>query len=58
MKSALLTVTKAERTMYRIVHKEMLTPYIVVMGFEAPKIASSAHASQFIIIRADETGSV
>ena len=42
--------------MYRIIKKEMLTPNIVFMRFEAPKIASSAHAGQFVIIRADETG--
>ncbi len=42
--------------MYRIVHKEMLAPYIVFMGFEAPKIACRAHAGQYMIIRADETG--
>jgi len=58
MKSALLTVMRAVRAMYRIVHKEMLAPYIVFRGFEAPKIACSAHAGQFVIIRADETGSV
>ena len=42
--------------MYRIIKKDMLTPNIVFMRFEAPKIASSAHAGQFVIIRADETG--
>jgi NAD(P)H-flavin reductase len=56
MKSALLTVMRAVRAMYKIVHKEMLAPYIVFMGFEAPKIARSAHAGQYVIIRADETG--
>ncbi len=42
--------------MYRIIKKEALTPNIIFMSFEAPKIACSAQPGQFMIIRADETG--
>src|SRR5512136_2820097 len=41
--------------MYRIVKKETLTPNIVFMSFEAPRIANSARPGQFLIIRTDET---
>ena len=40
--------------MYRIVKKETLTPNIVFMRFEAPRIANSARPGQFLIVRADE----
>lgn len=42
--------------MYRIIEKQMLTPNIVFMRFQAPKIAQSARPGQFVIIRADEKG--
>lgn len=44
------------RAMYRIVHRELLTHNAVFMRLEASEIASSAHACQFVIIGADETG--
>ncbi len=40
--------------MYRIVKKETLTPNIVFMRFEAPRIANSARPGQFLIVRTDE----
>ena len=42
--------------MYRIVQKDMLTPNVISMRFQAPNIACRIHLSQFVIIRADETG--
>ena len=42
--------------MYRSVKKGALTSKIVFMRFEAPRIDSSNHACQFVIIRANEDG--
>jgi ferredoxin--NADP+ reductase len=42
--------------MYRIQKREDLTPNMLFMRFEAPKIAQSASPGQFVIIRADEKG--
>ncbi len=42
--------------MYRIQKRENLTPNMLFMRFEAPKIAQSASPGQFVIIRADEKG--
>lgn len=42
--------------MYRSAKKETLTPNIVLMEFEAPRIDSSTHACQFVIIRTNEAG--
>ncbi len=42
--------------MYKIVHKEILSPQIKLFEIEAPKIASKAKAGQFVILRLDEKG--
>ena len=42
--------------MYRSVKKEALTPNIVLMRLEAPRIDSRTRACQFVIIRTNEAG--
>lgn len=42
--------------MFKIVHKRVLNPAVVLMDIEAPFIAKKAKAGQFIIFRIDETG--
>ena len=42
--------------MYKIVKKKMLTPTILEMEIEAPRVAKSALPGQFIILRIDEKG--
>ncbi|MCJ7443991.1 MAG: sulfide/dihydroorotate dehydrogenase-like FAD/NAD-binding protein [Methanotrichaceae archaeon] len=42
--------------MYEIVKREVVAPNMIFMRFKAPKIARSAKAGQFIIIRVDEKG--
>ena len=42
--------------MYKIVHKEMLTPSICLMDVEAPRLAASAQPGQFLIVRARPEG--
>ena len=39
--------------MYRIVSKKELNPTVVMMEIEAPLVAKSALAGQFIILRTD-----
>ena len=40
--------------MYRIVQKDMLTPNVISLRFQAPNIARRVHLGQFVIIRTDE----
>jgi NAD(P)H-flavin reductase len=54
-RSALLT-GKGGKGMYRIVQKDMLTPNVISMRFQALNITCRIHLGQFVIIRADETG--
>ena len=42
--------------MYRIIHKKILNPTVVMMDVEAPLVARKAQAGQFIILRVDEDG--
>jgi ferredoxin--NADP+ reductase len=42
--------------MYRILTKRELSPGVVLMVVEAPLVAKSARAGQFIILRVDEAG--
>jgi len=42
--------------MYEIIKKENLVPNIVFMRLKAPKVAQSAAAGQFVILRVDERG--
>ena len=42
--------------MYKIVHKKVLNPTVVMMDIEAPLVARKAQAGQFIILRVDEDG--
>lgn len=42
--------------MYKILKKEQLTPIIVLMEVEAPRLAASAKPGQFLIVRAHEKG--
>ena len=42
--------------MYRIVEKDSLTPTIIRMKVEAPRLAKAANPGQFLIVRADEHG--
>lgn len=42
--------------MHKVVRKERLNPEICLVEFEAPEIAASAGAGQFIILRIDEPG--
>ena len=42
--------------MYKILKKEQLTPIIVLMEVEAPRVAASAKPGQFLIVRAHEKG--
>ncbi len=42
--------------MFKIVHKRVLNPSVVLMDIEAPFIAKKAKAGQFIIFRIDEKG--
>ncbi len=42
--------------MYRIVSKKALTPSVIRMDIEAPRVARSAEPGQFIILRTDEEG--
>lgn len=42
--------------MHKVVRKEQLNPEICLVEFEAPEIAASARAGQFIILRIDEPG--
>ncbi len=42
--------------MFKIVHKRVLNPAVVLMDIEAPFIAKKAKAGQFIIFRIDEKG--
>ena len=41
--------------MFKIVEKRVLTPDIVLMKVEAPRVARAAKPGQFVIVRADET---
>jgi ferredoxin--NADP+ reductase len=45
-----------EKKMFKIVHKRVLNPSVVLMDIEAPFIAKKARAGQFIIFRIDEQG--
>ena len=42
--------------MYRILTKKILNPTVTMMEIEAPLVARSAEAGQFIILRVDEDG--
>jgi ferredoxin--NADP+ reductase len=42
--------------MYRIVSKKILNPTVVMMDIDAPYVAASAEAGQFIILRTDKDG--
>jgi NAD(P)H-flavin reductase len=42
--------------MYKIVKKQVLAPKITRFSVEAPEVARSRKAGQFVVIRADETG--
>lgn len=42
--------------MFKIVHKRVLNPSVILIDIEAPLIAKKAQAGQFIIFRIDETG--
>ncbi len=42
--------------MYRILHKKILNPTVVMMDVEAPLVARKAQAGQFIILRTDADG--
>lgn len=42
--------------MYRIVEKDSLTPTIIRMKVEVPRLAKAANPGQFLIVRADEHG--
>ncbi|MCI7805171.1 MAG: sulfide/dihydroorotate dehydrogenase-like FAD/NAD-binding protein, partial [Oscillospiraceae bacterium] len=42
--------------MFKIIHKRVLNPAVVLMDIEAPFIAKKAKAGQFIIFRIDEKG--
>lgn len=42
--------------MYKIVHKEMLNPNVVLMDVLAPEVARNCKPGQFIVLRIDETG--
>ncbi|NLB81297.1 MAG: sulfide/dihydroorotate dehydrogenase-like FAD/NAD-binding protein [Clostridiaceae bacterium] len=42
--------------MYKIMKKRLLNPQVVLMDVYAPRIAKSAKAGQFIILRVDEKG--
>ena len=42
--------------MYKILLKRQLTPDIVLMHVEAPRVARSAQPGQFVIVRVDEQG--
>ncbi len=42
--------------MYRIVSKKALNPTVIMMDVEAPLVAKSAKAGQFIILRASDDG--
>lgn len=42
--------------MFKIVHKRVLNPSVVLMDIDAPFIAKKARAGQFIIFRIDEMG--
>jgi len=42
--------------MYKILRKEQINPNTILMQVHAPLVANSAHAGQFIILRASEDG--
>lgn len=42
--------------MYKIIEKEVFSPIIKLMVVEAPKVARSCRAGQFVILRIDEEG--
>ena len=42
--------------MYKIVHKEMLNPNVVLMDVLAPEVARNCKPGQFIVLRIDEQG--
>ncbi|MBR5155586.1 MAG: sulfide/dihydroorotate dehydrogenase-like FAD/NAD-binding protein [Clostridia bacterium] len=42
--------------MFRVIRKEVLNPTVVLMEVEAPLVAKSAKAGQFIILRATDEG--
>jgi ferredoxin--NADP+ reductase len=42
--------------LYKILRKEVFSPIIKLMDIEAPKVAKSCQAGQFIILRIDENG--
>ncbi|MHB8918741.1 MAG: FAD-binding oxidoreductase, partial [Desulfocucumaceae bacterium] len=42
--------------MYRILEKEVFSPIIKLMVVEAPKVAKSCQAGQFIILRINDEG--
>lgn len=48
--------SQGECTMYKIVRKEVLNPYVTMMDIYAPLVAKKAQAGQFIILRVDKDG--
>lgn len=42
--------------MFKILSKEELSPNVVAMDIEAPRVAKKAQAGQFIVLRVDEKG--
>ena len=42
--------------MYRIVHKEQISPVVHLMVIEAPEVAAKASPGQFVILRVDDEG--
>jgi len=42
--------------MYKIIHKQILTPTITLMEVEAPRLAAAAQPGQFLIVRARANG--
>jgi ferredoxin--NADP+ reductase len=51
------TSTLRRYSVYRILHKETLTPVTKLYVIEAPEVARKARAGQFIILRVHEEGS-
>lgn len=50
------TKEQIDRTMFKILKREMLTPNICKMVVEAPRIAKAAKPGQFLIVRPNEKG--
>ena len=44
--------------MYKILHREDLTPQIHLFEIEAPAVAKKAKAGQFVILMVDEKGEI